>query len=48
MPRVVSQRSLASLLAEKPESAKRGEVKLLAYFADTLNIGYLDRYLHSL
>ena len=48
MPRVVSQRSLASPLAEKPESAKRGEVELLASFADTLSIGYLDRYLHSL
>jgi hypothetical protein len=46
--RVARQRIPASPLAEKLESAKRGEVELLASFADTLNIGYLDRYLHSL
>jgi hypothetical protein len=46
--RVARQRILANPLAENPESAKRGVVELLACFADTLNIGYLDRYLHSL
>ena len=38
--RARSQRNLSQ--------AKRGVVEILACFADTLNIGYLDRYLHSL
>jgi hypothetical protein len=48
VPRVARQRIPANSFAEKPEPAKCSVAKILALFGDTLNIGSLGRYLHSL